>query len=116
MRAGMLKDLFQFQAPSGAPTVDAYGAPVRTWQTYSELFGKMRILSGGDILVGGQEQAVKVYQGICRMDPRIQANHRVIWHGRNGSKTLEISKPGDPDESGNMMIFEATYKPEPTTL
>ena len=116
MRAGMLKDLFQFQAPSGSMVTDAYGAPVRTWSTYSELMGKMRLLSGGDVLIGGQEQAVRVYQGICRFDPRIQANHRVIWHGRNGSITLEISKPGDPDESGAMMVFEATYKPTPTTL
>lgn len=101
MQAGKLRHRVTIQRAT--VTLQAGGAPVRTWSTVATVWAQVRTVSGGEQRNEGADQVVAslFYAVTIRHKDGLEPTMRVLWDGRE----LEVTAIQEPDNRQRMLTL-----------
>jgi len=81
---GSMRHRLILQSPTD--TVDSYGQSIRSWTTYTTVWGQVIAQGGTEVQQAGQLSGLVTYQVVIRTLSTVGMTHRMIWE----NKTLNI--------------------------
>ena len=81
---GSMRHRLILQSPTD--TVDSYGQSIRSWTTYTTVWGQVIALGGTEVQQAAQLSGLVTYQITIRTLYTVIMTHRMIWQ----NKTLNI--------------------------
>jgi len=106
--AGVLRHRIQIQSESNAR--DANGGVIKSWNTVATRWGKIRPLSGRELIAAEQVDSRVTHEITIRYYPGLTSLFRLV----HDSRVFNISSPPrDIDERKKVMILQATEDTSP---